>query len=296
MSVAYESPTHHTQNKEAYFTPLNMPTIASSSTAMTDNSNTTSNNGGGSTTPYFTAPIDPTIHQDFMNAINARHANQPMFAMNLGSPKTTTTTTTTTMSPSSPPPAVAAAVATAPNGMRLSLNGSIGGGNGSLAARRLLRSTSAMASPRQMLLSAMECKQLTEILSSSSSSSDSTTRTLLLDVRSFVQYSHGRIRHAINVSVPNTILKRPTFTMEKLYEAIVVDADRERLQRWPSMDRIILYDQTSQFLPDNCAAAYLGSKLSQAGFKGQLYYLKGNNNNTIKQAPCMHDTNKGHYT
>lgn len=84
--------------------------------------------------------------------------------------------------------------------------------------------------------------------------------------------------------------------MEKLYEAIVVDADRERLQRWPSMDRIILYDQTSQFLPDNCAAAYLGSKLSQAGFKGQLYYLKGNNNNTIKQAPCMHDTNKGHYT
>lgn len=232
---------------------------------MTDNGNSNNGGGGGSTTPYFTAPIDPTIHQDFMNAINARHANQPMFAMNLGSP----TTTTTTSSPLPP------AAATTTNGMRLSLNGSGGGGNGSLAARRLLRSTSAMATPRQMLIAAMECKQLTEILSSSSSDS---TRTLLLDVRSFVQYSHGRIRHAINVSVPNTILKRPTFTMDKLYEAIVVDADRERLQRWPSMDRIILYDQTSQFLPDNCAAAYLGSKLSQAGFKGQLYYLKGNNN------------------
>lgn len=249
MSVAYESPTHHSQNKEAYFTPLNMPNIASSSTAMTDNSNTSNN--GGSTTPYFTAPIDPTIHQDFMNAINARHANQPMFAMNLGSPST----------PSTPPPT---------NGMRLSLNG----GNGSLASRRLLRSTSAMASPRQMLIAAMECKQLAEILSSSTSF-DVSSRTLILDVRSFVQYSHGRIRHAINVSVPNTILKRPTFTMDKLYEAIVVDSDRERLEHWPSMDRIILYDQTSQFLPDNCAAAYLGSKLTQAGFKGQLYYLKG---------------------
>ena len=100
-------------------------------------------------------------------------------------------------------------------------------------------------------------------------------KLLVLDVRSFVQFSHCRISGAINVSIPNTILRRPTFTLDKVYEAIVLDTAREKLKEWASMECIVFYDQQSQLLQENSASAYLAGKLIRAGFKGQLNYLKG---------------------
>ncbi|KAI9319786.1 protein-tyrosine phosphatase-like protein [Dichotomocladium elegans] len=234
MSIAFESPTSRSQSKDAYFTPLNMPTLVGASSVSDGTNASTTNNG--STTPYFTAPMDPIVHQEFFNAVHARHSNQPIF---------------TTSQPSQ---------GEQPYAMALSLDGS-----GSLANRRKMR---AVPMKHQAFV-AIEPKRLAAWLSTDGA------RTLMVDVRSFVQYSHGRIRGAVNVSVPNTILKRPTFTLEKLYEAIVVENDRERLKKWPSMEHIVLYDQGSHMLLDNCASSYLGNKLSQAGFKGQICYLKG---------------------
>lgn len=116
------------------------------------------------------------------------------------------------------------------------------------------------------LLSSIEHDQLIGLLSS---------KTLLLDVRSFVQYSHHHIRHSINVSIPNTILKRPTFTLDKIYEAIVLDDAKNKLKQWPMMKNIVFYDDQSQCILENSACAYLGTKLKRAGFKGKLCYLKG---------------------
>ncbi|KAI8145040.1 protein-tyrosine phosphatase-like protein [Fennellomyces sp. T-0311] len=233
MSVTFESPSQtHRQNNDSYFTPLNMPTIISSG----NEANTGGNSG--STTPYFTAPVDPTIHQDFMNAIRVRHANQPAFAVS---------------TPASPVP---------PSAGGFALNG------GALASRRMVRSNNP--TPRQQA-SALEPRQLHSILENKGG----LDKILILDTRSFVQHSHGRIRTSINISIPNTILKRPTFTMDRVYEAIVHDSDRKRVERWQAMDKIIVYDHGSQNLPENCAAAYMSTKLSQAGYKGQLLYLKG---------------------
>jgi hypothetical protein len=98
--------------------------------------------------------------------------------------------------------------------------------------------------------------------------------TLVFDVRSFVQFSHARVIEAINVSIPNTILKRPTFTMEKVYDA-VVEADRTRLKQWASFGVIVFYDQCSMVAPDQCATSYLANKMIQAGYNGSLVYLQG---------------------
>ncbi|KAF7731545.1 hypothetical protein EC973_009309 [Apophysomyces ossiformis] len=204
MSIAFESPTHRTQPSEAYFTPLNLPSMLSpeeSSSAVS--------------TPYFTAPINTALHQDFLNAIHARQASQPTVLV-------------------TPPE---------------------------------MRQPPTMVANSTVI--AMESQQLYELMTTQRD------RIMILDVRSFVQYSHARLRTAINVSIPNTILKRMTFTMDKVYEAIVRESDRERLKQWQNVEWIVFYDQSSQSLPENCAASYLGTKLRRAGFRGHLHYLKG---------------------
>ncbi|KAI8343502.1 protein-tyrosine phosphatase-like protein [Chlamydoabsidia padenii] len=243
MSITFESPSHRRQG-DAYFTPMTVP----NSMLTTSSSNNTVNHAGmhnngdskteendnGGTTPYFTAPISPMLHQDFMNAIHQRHSSQP-----------------TVFSPTiERKPAVTL--------------------GGSIADRRRASkplNLNALPPPTTGLLP-ITPEQLTGYLNSSSST------TLILDVRSFIQFSHARIKKAINVSVPNTILKRPTFTMDKLYEA-TVEADRSRLKQWSSCPVVVFYDQSSTVSSEQCATSYLANKMIHAGYKGSLYYLQG---------------------
>ena len=73
MSLTFESPTHRGNGTggDAYFTLLNMPSLINTEDNNNTNTNTASN------TPYYTAPINPSLHQDFLNAIQARQATQP---------------------------------------------------------------------------------------------------------------------------------------------------------------------------------------------------------------------------
>jgi protein-tyrosine phosphatase len=220
MSLAFESPTRGNGTSEAYFTPLNMPSIINNTTEDTSNNSSVN-------TPYYTAPINPSLHQDFLNAIQARHATQPT-------------------------------VLTSPSIERPIMNLSMG----SLASRRQSMAT-------KEIIPSIDATKLNQLLQQQEES------LLVLDVRSFVQYSHSRIRASINISIPNTILKRPTFTLDKVYEAIVQDQAREKLKSWEQAKSIVFYDQSSMCLQENSASAYLATKLMRAGFQGQLYYLKG---------------------
>lgn len=237
MSLAFESPTQMNNTNEAYFTPLNMPP-----SLLNNGNNKEEPTTNVATTPYFTAPISPSsIHQDFLNAIQARHANQPII---LSTPVNNIPNT---------------------NGFNLNMNSSIALRRNNITARQQPQTHPVVTSCSILL--PMEAAQLNQLLDNS--------RLLVLDVRSFVQYSHSRIRGAINVSIPNTILKRPTFTLDKVYDAIVLDQAREKLKSWESAEYIVFYDQQSNILQENSASAYLGAKLLRAGYKGKLHYLKG---------------------
>ncbi|KAI8332097.1 protein-tyrosine phosphatase-like protein [Chlamydoabsidia padenii] len=277
MSIACESPSQRCQAGDAYFTPLAVPnsiltTNSSNTNAVMGNNNSSSNSnnnnninnnntddgggGGGGMTPYFTAPISPMLHQDFLNAIHQRHSSQP-----------TVFTPTLEKKPT---------VSFAPGG--------------SIADRRRLA-----RQQQQQLSSANATKptaqQHPSTLPSSSSSittglgpispeqlanylTHQSSSTLVFDVRSFVQFSHARVLEAINISIPNTILKRPTFTMEKIYEA-VVEGDRSRLKQWASFGVIVFYDQSSIVASEQSAMSYLANKMIHAGFNGSLLYLQG---------------------
>ncbi|KAL0074436.1 protein-tyrosine phosphatase-like protein [Phycomyces blakesleeanus] len=231
MSIAFESPTPRAPANEAYFTPLNMPTIHSTEETTTTN------------TPYFTAPINPMLHQEFLNAIHTRHAAQP-----------------TVLSPTETPTP----------GPRLTLNA------GALASRR--RATPSMAlsnmptTPPTTNSSLLVAITPDELLGWITARPD---RILLIDVRSFVQFSHAQLRTALNISTPNTILKRPNFTLEKVCEVIVPGADRTRLSQWNKAEKIVFYDQSSNVIPPASAAIFLSEKFKNAGYKGDLCYLKG---------------------
>lgn len=102
--------------------------------------------------------------------------------------------------------------------------------------------------------------------------------TLIVDVRSFVKYSQAHIQSSINIAVPNTILKRPSFTLDKVSGVIISEMDRNAWKTavQDTVAQIIFYDEQSETVNENNAIYYLCQKLEEIGHKGVLGYIKGN--------------------
>lgn len=101
---------------------------------------------------------------------------------------------------------------------------------------------------------------------------------LIIDVRSFAYYSQNRIRSAIHISIPSVLLKRPSYTLEKVCETIVFQEAADRLKHFQYATHVIFYDHSSYKPSDSANSAtaiFLGSKLRKVGYKGQLNYLQG---------------------
>lgn len=198
-----------------------------------------------SQTPYFTAPLSPMLNTEFFQAVQARNSGTPPFIPNGDMD-------------SSSFHAQASARSLRDTPMNLHM------GSKTYVNRR--DDTSNKPVPNGHFTSP---DHLNTLLSSNN--------LLLLDARSFVQYSHSHIRNAVGVSVPTTILRRPTFTLEKLSEAIVNDESKKKLQNWQQAEHIILYDQNSHSLQDASASSilHLYTKFQKQGYKGQLSCLNG---------------------
>ncbi|KAI8144705.1 protein-tyrosine phosphatase-like protein [Fennellomyces sp. T-0311] len=195
-------------------------------------------------TPYFTAPRSPLLqHQEFFNAIQNRYNSTSPFADD----------------PSHPPKI-------------LSMGGLAAKRRNSLKANNNSNSNStAIPQAVSSRLVPFTPDQVSQLLDDPQPHS-----LLLIDIRSFVHYSHQHIQSAINVSIPNTILKRPSFTLDKVSEVIVSDKHREAWQHWPHFANIVLYDQQSEALQESHnAITYLCIKFHQANYQGTLAYLKG---------------------
>jgi hypothetical protein len=102
---------------------------------------------------------------------------------------------------------------------------------------------------------------------------------LLIDVRSFNYFLKNRIKSAINVSIPSFLLKRTTYTIDKVCESITYDDEAvDRLKNWSTAINIVFYDHSSYKRSESgisATAILLGSKLRKVGYKGQLNYLQG---------------------
>lgn len=103
-------------------------------------------------------------------------------------------------------------------------------------------------------------------------------QVLVIDVRSFAFYAKNRVKSAIHISIPSVLLKRPTYTLDKVCESIVFEEAANRLKDWHHATHIIFYDHASYKPSDSgnsATAILLGSKLRKSGYSGQLNYLQG---------------------
>lgn len=96
---------------------------------------------------------------------------------------------------------------------------------------------------------------------------------MLLDIRTYPQFSMSRIHDAIHLCLPTTLLKRPNFNFQKLSETFADDAARAKFAGWKEAKYIIVYDADSQTSKE--AAVHTVSKFIREGWKGHAYCIKG---------------------
>lgn len=110
---------------------------------------------------------------------------------------------------------------------------------------------------------------------------------LLLDLRVYPQFSSSRIRGALNLCIPTTLLKRPSFTVQKLADTFNDDHDRERFSRWKECSHICVYDANSNLPKEAVLPLIVLKKFASEGWHGQGLVIKGGFLAFSKAVPSM---------
>jgi protein tyrosine phosphatase/rhodanese-related sulfurtransferase len=100
-------------------------------------------------------------------------------------------------------------------------------------------------------------------------------QTLILDLRVSTQYAQSHIRDALNLCIPTTLLKRPSFNVQKLADTFKDDEQRARFGNWRSSKYIIVYDNNSSRLKDATICINMVKKFQAEGYQGTLYIVQG---------------------
>ncbi|TGO32820.1 hypothetical protein BHYA_0287g00140 [Botrytis hyacinthi] len=98
---------------------------------------------------------------------------------------------------------------------------------------------------------------------------------LLLDCRTFSIFSQSRIGNALNLCIPTTLLKRPSFNLQKLQDTFTNEEDKTRFSKWRQAKYIIAYDNRSSDKKDAALAINTLKKFTNEGWNGARYILKG---------------------
>lgn len=102
------------------------------------------------------------------------------------------------------------------------------------------------------------------------------TQILLLDLRVFAQFSISRISNALNLCIPTTLLKRPSYNLQKLTDTFSDESERKRFSQWAKAKSIVVYDAHSSERKDALSAVNTLKKFaSEDGWNGKGYILRG---------------------
>ena len=98
---------------------------------------------------------------------------------------------------------------------------------------------------------------------------------LLLDIRVFAQYSTSRIAGALNLNLPTTLLKRPTYDIERLSSTFSNPEQKARFDQWMDAKFIVVYDACTSQLKDAATCINTLKKFTNEGWQGTSLVLKG---------------------
>jgi protein-tyrosine phosphatase len=116
---------------------------------------------------------------------------------------------------------------------------------------------------------------------------------LLLDLRVSPQFSQSRIRGALNLCIPTTLLKRATFNLQKLQQTFQADQDQEKFGNWRNTKHLIAYDASSSEKRDALSAINMIKKFTNEGYSGSTSILRGGFNAFAAAYPSLIDRSSG---
>ncbi|KAL1845715.1 phosphotyrosine-specific ptp2-like protein [Paecilomyces lecythidis] len=99
--------------------------------------------------------------------------------------------------------------------------------------------------------------------------------TLLLDVRPFPHFAQGHIKEALNLCVPTTLLKRPSFNTRKLEDTFTDESHKQKFSAWKECSRIIVYDANTSKMQDAGPLLNVLRKFNADGWVGEALILAG---------------------
>lgn len=117
---------------------------------------------------------------------------------------------------------------------------------------------------------------------------------MLLDLRVYPQFSASRIHGALNLCIPTTLLKRPSFNVQKLLDTFTNENEKLRFSRWTQYKHIIVYDANSTSIKEAIAPTHVLKKFITEGWHGHAAILKGGFNDFSRKFPQLIDKGKSH--
>lgn len=115
---------------------------------------------------------------------------------------------------------------------------------------------------------------------------------LLLDLRVSPQFAQSRIRGALNLCIPTTLLKRATFNLQKLQQTFQVTSEQQAFARWKETKNLVVYDAFSSEKRDAVSAMNTIKKFTNEGYTGTCAILRGGFNAFAAAYPDLID--RGH--
>ncbi|KAF9347333.1 hypothetical protein BGX26_001187 [Mortierella sp. AD094] len=186
-----------------------------------------------------------------------------------------------------------------PTSSRLSMSSLSGGSH---------HSPAPAAPPAELKLQVMNCdtvsRLLEQVLSNNSGDNGSNgtngdsnggdrNAVMLLDMRPSVSHAASSILTAVNVCIPNMLLKRPNYSLQMVTEQLTTEQDIENFSRWRHFSNIVLFDASGAAPVVGSPTFFMVQKFRKEGCNATIAYLHGGFNEfSVKQSGlCRTDAN-----
>ncbi|KAB8231024.1 hypothetical protein ETB97_011160 [Aspergillus alliaceus] len=110
---------------------------------------------------------------------------------------------------------------------------------------------------------------------------------MLLDVRPYAHFAKGSIKGSLNLCIPTTLLKRPSFDTQKLANTFTNEIDKLNFARWRHCRYIIVYDAGTSDMKDAGALANVLKKFIAEGWDGEALILQGGFSSFSNRFPSL---------
>lgn len=108
---------------------------------------------------------------------------------------------------------------------------------------------------------------------------------MLLDVRPYAHFAKRNIKGSLNLCIPTTLLKRPSFDTHKLENTFSDESDRRNFAKWRQCRYIAVYDAATSDIKDAVPLANVLKKFSVEGWNGEGLILLGGFNTFSDRFP-----------